>query len=113
MRSIFTEEELAELAEFDRKIDREKYVTTDAATDELELEAKKARAKNNKAERYYRYYAKNRDKIIARNKKYAADHKERIRAWKHQYYLTHKDEYVKRSHEGYMRKKERKENGEA
>lgn len=100
----FTDEELEELAAFDKEVDDSDFDEEDFdAGKNLERDVKTER---NQKPRYRReYYLEHREQIIEKAKQYNRDNAEAIKRRKHEYYVSHKAEYLRRNRENYAKRK--------
>ena len=99
--SHFTEEELAELAEYDAKIaDEPDYdaqeVIAARKRDRKFLDDRLDPKQLKKRQSYRKYYRANKERIDARNRAYADAHAEEIRDYRREYYRDHAEDILAR-----------------
>ena len=106
MGSIFTPEELAEIAAADAQIEAEFELTLE---ERLEIDAQNRALKvkdRRKAEKRRAYYQANREAIAAYQRAYYQANREEIAEYKRAYYQKHKEEINRKQRD--KRTKERK-----
>lgn len=114
-KSLFTTEELAELAIFDADVDASPLTLQEAAEcNERDREIMMANAKRRQRAAYNkRYRDTHKAEIAALKRRYSATHKEEIKRKKHEYYLANKELFAERARRYYQAIKEKRRNDNA
>lgn len=104
---LFTDEELSELAAFDKMVDDADFEEGDfEAGAKLDRDIKAQRKQNRSRPEYdHAYYMAHRERKIAMVKDYYRKNLDAVKKRQHDYYMSHKAEYLRRNRENYAKRK--------